>query len=445
MKTNALSVFLCILLLAIPILVVEFERHEKTLKVEETALANAKVYARASHQFRQFYIDVVMPVAKTADIDVVMDVHAQPNSLPLAYTAAIDIGLKTYSPEFGGSYFVSDYPWRDRAPLSEADRTLWNNIKATTASSHLVFEQDDQRWLLYGEPLIFEKSFCVECHENHPSSPKRDWVLGDLRGAEIIRLRLPATSSRLDLEGSGIVTIGILGILACLSALFVQERMRRAEIETQVQNERQQTNKIALLSGGIAHHFNNLLAVILGSAELLELKGNSGKNLNHIMTSVEKAAGLVDKLQSTARTRQASMTRFDLSELIGRKIPQWQLSYPLLEIETSLPEETIVESDSEFMAFIVDELISNASEHANNKIKLKLSADEDQIQLEVSNDYINKPDLKNSEIPFFTTNGPDRAGLGLAAVNGMAEILGGDFKLWADDKAVFARLNISKS
>jgi hypothetical protein len=46
---------------------------------------------------------------------------------------------------------------------------------------------DGQRVVRYAQARIMQRS-CVECHNIHPQSPKKDWQEGDVRGVlEIIR------------------------------------------------------------------------------------------------------------------------------------------------------------------------------------------------------------------------------------------------------------------
>jgi adenylate cyclase len=52
---------------------------------------------------------------------------------------------------------------------------------------HEFTEVGGQRVVRYAQARIMERT-CVECHNTHPQSPRKDWQEGDARGVlEIIR------------------------------------------------------------------------------------------------------------------------------------------------------------------------------------------------------------------------------------------------------------------
>lgn len=434
MGYKALMVLLTAAILVIPLLMLNAEYEARQSKVVQTALGNAKVYASASHQFRQFYIDEVMPVAKENNIDVVMDVHAQPGALPLAYTAAIDVGLDAYSPEFGGAYFISEFPWRPRAKQSSYELQLWQTLKQTNKPAHLTYERDGQSWLMYAEPIYLVQPFCVECHNSHPNSPQRGWAVGDLRGAEVIKLALADIPSGFVVPDTPVNIIGMIALGVCLVALFGIESTRRARMQVQVTLERQQGERLALISGGVAHHFNNLLTVVLGRAELLEKRFGQQSEVAHILRSVDQGTALVDKLRSAARNQPIQLESVDMVSVVETHLAQ--VSIAELQVDITLPEKADIFTDPSFADFMVSELINNACEHARTRIDVALVPSREQLRFIVSNDCKAPPNLDMAYVPFFTTQGPGRTGLGLAAVQGMADSLGAEFEISEDQELV---------
>jgi len=52
---------------------------------------------------------------------------------------------------------------------------------------HEFTEMDSQPVVRYAQARIMDRT-CVECHNSHPESPRKDWREGDVRGVlEIIR------------------------------------------------------------------------------------------------------------------------------------------------------------------------------------------------------------------------------------------------------------------
>jgi C4-dicarboxylate-specific signal transduction histidine kinase len=90
--------------------------------------------------------------------------------------------------------------------------------------------------------------------------------------------------------------------------LEIEERQRavkaRQKLEAQYM-EAQKMEAIATLAGGIAHQFNNALAVISGNIELMQLEsshiGNIKKTIAPMQASVQRMSQLTDQLLAYAR------------------------------------------------------------------------------------------------------------------------------------------------
>ena len=84
--------------------------------------------------------------------------------------------------------------------------------------------------------------------------------------------------------------------------------------------DQQQRESLSVLAGGLAHHYNNLLAGIVGNADLLSLKlapsSEMGNNVGAILLSAQRAADLVDKMLAYAGERHGSISRLDLDLLV---------------------------------------------------------------------------------------------------------------------------------
>ncbi len=83
----------------------------------------------------------------------------------------------------------------------------------------------------------------------------------------------------------------------------------------------QKMEAVGHLTGGIAHDFNNMLAAILGSLELLELRketlsANANRILRIIRHAAEKGAGLTQRLLAFSRKQALSPTITDINRLV---------------------------------------------------------------------------------------------------------------------------------
>ncbi|MCH8167242.1 MAG: PAS domain S-box protein [Proteobacteria bacterium] len=82
----------------------------------------------------------------------------------------------------------------------------------------------------------------------------------------------------------------------------------------------QRMEAVGQLTGGIAHDFNNLLAVMLGNAELLELRAGaseeSHRHIEEIKGAVLRGASLTQRLLAFSRQQVLSPVSADVSSLI---------------------------------------------------------------------------------------------------------------------------------
>jgi adenylate cyclase len=86
----------------------------------------------------------------------------------------------------------SDYPfpWRtDGGPRDDFEREALRRLRQSNGQEtvHEFTEIDGRRVVRYAQARRMDAS-CVECHNTHAQSPRKDWRAGDVRGVlEIIR------------------------------------------------------------------------------------------------------------------------------------------------------------------------------------------------------------------------------------------------------------------
>ena len=93
--------------------------------------------------------------------------------------------------------FVSDYPFRDRAPhaLDAFERRALAALRADPNQlvDRHVRTRSSATTCGCVAPVIMGAA-CVSCHNTHPDSPKRDWKVGDVRGIQEVT-HLPSRSA----------------------------------------------------------------------------------------------------------------------------------------------------------------------------------------------------------------------------------------------------------
>ena len=163
--------------------------------VQSTALDSAKQQAEVLEEANGVYTRIVQRT-KDNGFAVNIAVPPTPGTVPLSVPATFlhDIGeqLGTTSPSGIQVRQYSDYPFSfrtDGGPRDEFERTALVRLRDCGGHEayHEFAELDGKRVVRYAQARILRHD-CVECHNTHPESPKKDWQEGDVRGVlEIIR------------------------------------------------------------------------------------------------------------------------------------------------------------------------------------------------------------------------------------------------------------------
>jgi serine/threonine protein kinase len=157
----------------------------------ESAAQQAELLEEATKEFSRNVQRVT-----NADFTVNKTVPPTPGTVPLSIPATFlhDVGEQLAQTGRTGVKVrqYSDYPvpWRTGGgPRDSFERDALRRLRQSQGqeTAHEFTEVDGQRVVRYAQARIMQRS-CVECHNTHPQSPKKDWQVGDVRGVlEIIR------------------------------------------------------------------------------------------------------------------------------------------------------------------------------------------------------------------------------------------------------------------
>jgi len=119
--------------------------------------------------------------------EVVHNYESIPGAIPIPATLSLELGRVIGEQQSNIVYrFVSDYPFKDRAPhpLDGFERDALASLRAdpNQTLSDVSWSGLDGRVRLIS-PVIMGAA-CVNCHNKHPDSPRRDWKVGDVRGIQ---------------------------------------------------------------------------------------------------------------------------------------------------------------------------------------------------------------------------------------------------------------------
>lgn len=214
----------------------------------------------------------------------------------------------------------------------------------------------------------------------------------------------------------------------------MEERLRQS----------QKMEGIGHLAGGMAHEFNNILAIMLLTLDTLErgaLTAESKVSITSMIDLCNRAASLIKQLLAFSRQSVMRLERVDLNSLVAT---QCSLLKPLLGDRVQLefagnPRVPAVRGDVAMLQQIVMNLCLNARDAMNGRglIRIRLEARELRDEIVMGTDTVppgsyvrlavadagcgmSRAVLDRLFEPFFSTKGVGKGtGLGLATVRGM--------------------------
>ncbi|AFY64969.1 adenylate/guanylate cyclase domain-containing protein [Geitlerinema sp. PCC 7407] len=209
--------------------------------VETQALRNATLYAQVIQEARTLYnTDVVQRLEQSSGVTVTHAYREQEGAVPLPATYLIELGHRIEDTNSGMVVrLFSNYPfpWRQATggPQDDFERAAIAQLQRDPQTPFTRLETfNGQASFRYAQADILKAS-CVNCHNQHPDSPKRDWKAGDVRG--ILEIITPLDSvieqTREGLRGTAL-TMLILSVLALVGLLLVIGRLRQTSQELEL-------------------------------------------------------------------------------------------------------------------------------------------------------------------------------------------------------------------
>jgi two-component system, cell cycle sensor histidine kinase and response regulator CckA len=212
---------------------------------------------------------------------------------------------------------------------------------------------------------------------------------------------------------------------------------------------------IAELASGVAHHFNNMLQVIMGGASVALIKLEQGEldgakaMLRQIIESSRFGAHTVHRLQEFVKIRAGAKDAtpeqtFDLSNTVLQAIETtrglWETEAQRLGVHIKvlplLTEGCMVKGSESELFGVITNLLKNATEAmpSGGDLRVETAATGDHVRLKVQDTGVGiaKEQLGDVFEPFFTTKGFQRVGMGLASTYGILKTHGGTISVDSD-------------
>jgi GAF domain-containing protein/ActR/RegA family two-component response regulator len=296
-----------------------------------------------------------------------------------------------------------------------------------------------------GRPLRSD-DYLAECarHGVQPvarSTALRFWLGVPMRAGDVTLGVIALRSTEHPFTASDerlLANIGQLAALQLRSARLFDERRRAYGELAAAQDQLVRTEKLRALgemASGVAHDFNNVLAAILGRAQLLQRYVQDAKLagwLQVIERSALDGAQTVRRLQEFARVRRDQpFGPVDLNAVVRDALEMTQSRWRedalrqgiVIDARTSTAPLATVAGDAAELREALTNLILNAVDAMpqGGTIRVGTAVVGDSVELTVSDTGVGIPITVKEKIfdPFFTTKGPEGTGLGLSMTYGI--------------------------
>ena len=216
--------------------------------------------------------------------------------------------------------------------------------------------------------------------------------------------------------------------------------------------ERQKMEAVGRLAAGVAHEYNNLLAIVLASLEYVSSlpddvlkRGDILESLDDAMNAASQAATVTRSLLSFARPAGSDVESVDASSLINSVIQLVRRTFERsISFDVDAEPGMMVLADRHLLSQVVMNLCINARDAMSNGGRLTVRArrettydadkgvDTEAIVIEVSDTGVGMTEEQRRRIfePFFSTKGEHQGtGLGLSLVYGAVRSHGGELEV----------------
>ena len=209
----------------VAIVAVQWQRTRMMNKlIESAAIQAAKMQVDALTAIRTVYSDNVVNVVSPHGIEVTHDYDKNDHAIPLPATLTFLIADRIGIANGGGrARLYSPYPfkWREAEGglRDEFQKQAWEKLNADPDTPvYGIVETANGPGLRYAVADRMQAS-CIQCHNEHPDTPRHGWKVGDVRG--VLEIELPLAhiqaSARQNLLGSSL----LMGCLALVGGAII--------------------------------------------------------------------------------------------------------------------------------------------------------------------------------------------------------------------------------
>jgi PAS domain S-box-containing protein len=227
--------------------------------------------------------------------------------------------------------------------------------------------------------------------------------------------------------------------------VFVKDITEKRKMEERL-FQAEKLRAVGEMASGVAHDFNNALAIILGSVQIL-LSQDHDRDVTDLLRMIEKVAKdsayKIRRLNEFTRSRVREEELFDLDinaivrDAVAMTRPKWndeaESKGIQINVVTSLEEIPPLAGDVSELREVILSMILNAVEAMpeGGRIEIRTSRGKDRVCIQISDTGKGMTEEVRKKIfePFFTTKPFSNPGLGLSMCYGIIRRYGGEIEV----------------
>jgi class 3 adenylate cyclase len=315
---SASVILLLIVLAGLPIAVWLDLRH-----LSENALrSQADGLATVIGNVRSYYAANVVGrvLAHSGETQVLGNYQDVAGAIPIPATLSLELGsvLGDANNTTNMRYrFVSDYPFAKRAPhaFDEFERQALAALREKRQTSlYNVSGSIFDRQVRLITPIVMGVG-CVNCHNTHPESPKRDWKVGDVRGIEEFSVNQPIAANVFAFKYLLIYFV----LVTVIGVTFIGLQRHQASVIAQVNRHLGKTNEfLAGIAQKLAKYLSPQLYRSIFSGQKDVLVSTERKKLTIFFSDVVSFTATAERLQPEELTALLNEYLTEMSQVASK-------------------------------------------------------------------------------------------------------------------------------
>lgn len=301
---------------------------------QRAGLTTASALADQVATLRTFYTNEVVGRARTSGMKVDHDFSGKRDTLPLPATFVKVLGQQI-AREHPGTLvrLYSDFPFPHRRGTPEADldgfeRGALTALRRDPDAPVTTIEMFEGRRSVRYAVADRMRASCVDCHNAHPDSPKKDWREGDVRG--VVEVVVPVEELEVGtgrvvgavLAGFGALVIIVLGLLRVVVARPVDSLRQRlgaataGDLRVEFTRATASNNEMTLIESDLAGLVGSMREFVDASRRVAGALGQGTGQVQAALTSLtagyaQQAAAVTETVTSLDEIRAAATSGRD--------------------------------------------------------------------------------------------------------------------------------------